>query len=80
MACVVIAQAQKIDSRLTELVQQSVSRRAQGLAPLDAKAVNKEIAVRFNADGSINTLSAIATLKAGAECPTAKLEQTTFAF
>ena len=75
MACVMIAQAQKIDSRLTELVQQSVSRRAQGLAPLDAKAVNKEIAVRFNADGSINTLSAIATLKEGAECPTAKLEQ-----
>ena len=75
MACVVIAQAQKIDSRLTELVQQSVSRRAQGLAPLDAKAVNKEIAVRFNADGSINTLSAIATLKEGAECPTEKLEQ-----
>ena len=75
VACVVIAQAQKIDSRLTELVQQSVSRRAQGLAPLDAKAVNKEIAVRFNADGSINTLSAIATLKEGAECPTEKLEQ-----
>ena len=67
--------AQKIDGRLTELVQQSAARRAQGLSPLDAKGVNKEISVRFNADGSIRTLSAFATLKEGAECPTEKLQQ-----
>ena len=62
--------AQKIDGRLTELVSQSVTRRAQGLSPLDAKGVNSELSVRFNADGSIKSLSAVATLKEGAQCPT----------
>lgn len=51
------------------------TRRAQGQRPIDAKAVNKSIAVRFNTDGSIRSLSAIGMLKEGAECPTAQLEQ-----
>ena len=67
--------AQKIDGRLTELVSQSVTRRAQGLSPLDAKGVNSELSVRFNADGSIKSLSAVATLKEGAQCPTEQLRQ-----
>ena len=68
-------QAQKIDQRLTRLVKQSSQRRARGKAPLDGKAVNKTIAVEFNADGTIAWFSAIATLKEGAECPTERLEQ-----
>ena len=67
--------AQKVDQRLTRLVEQSAQRRAQGQAPLDPEAVNKTIAVSFNADGSIASFSAIAMLNDGAECPTARLEQ-----
>lgn len=67
--------AQKIDQRLTRLVEQSVQRRAQGAEPLDPKAVNKTIAVSFNADGTIASFSGIAILKEGAECPTERLEQ-----
>ena len=67
--------AQKIDQRLTQLVEQSAQRRAQGAEPLDPKAVNKTIAVSFNADGTIASFSGIAILKDGAECPTARLEQ-----
>ena len=67
--------AQKIDQRLTQLVEKSAQRRAQGAEPLDPKAVNKTIAVSFNADGTIASFSGIAILKEGAECPTARLEQ-----
>ena len=68
--------AQKIDQRLTRrLVEKVQTRRAQGLRPMDAKAVNKTIAVDFNADGTIRAFSAIATLNEGAECPTERLEQ-----
>ena len=67
--------AQKIDQRLTQLVEKSAQRRAQGAEPLDPKAVNKSIAVSFNADGTIASFSGIAILKDGAECPTARLEQ-----
>ena len=67
--------AQKIDQRLTQLVEKSAQRRAQGAEPLDPKAVNKTIAVSFNADGTIASFSGIAILKDGAECPTARLEQ-----
>lgn len=67
--------AQKIDQRLTQLVEQAAARRAQGLSPLDAQGVNKVMSVVFRPDGSISELSAIATLKEGAECPTAQLEQ-----
>ena len=69
------AMAQKIDQRLTRLVEQSNNRRAQGMAPLDAKSVNKTIAVSFNADGTIAAFSGIAMLKQGAACPTERLEQ-----
>ena len=62
--------AQKIDQRLTGLVEQVNARRAQGQRPIDAEAVNKSIAVRFKADGTIRSLSAIGLLKEGAECPT----------
>ena len=68
--------AQKIDQRLTRrLVEKVQTHRAQGLRPMDAKAVNKTIAVDFNADGTIRAFSAIATLNEGAECPTERLEQ-----
>lgn len=67
--------AQKIDQRLTQLVEKSAQRRAQGAEPLDPKAVNKTIAVSFNADGTIASFSGIAILKEGAECPTERLEQ-----
>jgi len=69
------ANAQKIDQRLTGLVEQVNNRRAQGLRPLNVEGVKKSIAVRFNADGSIKTLSAIGLLKKGAECPTEQLQQ-----
>ena len=67
--------AQKIDQRLTHLVEEVNARRAQGQRPIDAEAVNKSIAVRFNSDGTIRSLSAIGLLKEGAECPTAQLEK-----
>ena len=69
------AYAQKIDQRLTGLVNQVAQRRAQGQSPVSAEEVNKWIAVMFNTDGSIRTLSAIGMLKEGVECPTAQLEQ-----
>ena len=69
------AYAQKIDQRLTGLVEQVNARRAQGQRPINAKAVNKTMAVDFNADGSIRAFSAIAMLKEGAEWPIAQLEQ-----
>ena len=69
------ANAQKIDQRLARLVEKVQTRRAQGLRPMDAKAVNKTMAVEFNADGTIRAFSAIAMLNDGAECPTERLEQ-----
>jgi subtilisin family serine protease len=72
---VTVVQAQKVDQRLTGLVEQVNARRAQGQRPINAKAVNKTMAVDFNADGSIRAFSAIAMLKEGAEWPTAQLEQ-----
>ena len=66
---------QKIDQRLTNLVEQVNSRRAQRFKPINANAVNGTMVVDFNNDGSIRAFSAIATLKEGAEWPTAQLEQ-----
>ena len=63
--------AQKIDRRLTELVEQSAQRRAQGLQPVKTT----KMAVDYNADGSVKTISALACLKKGAQCPTKRLEQ-----
>lgn len=64
--------AQKIDQRLTRLIEQVNARRAQGQRPVNAEAVNKTMVVDFNADGSVRAFSAIATLKDGAEWPTSK--------
>lgn len=65
--------AQKIDQRLTGLVEQSKTRSAQSIeAP---KPANQVIAADYNADGTVKSLSAIATLQDGEECPTAQLEQ-----
>lgn len=67
--------AQKIDQRLTRLVEKNNTRSAQNQITLNPEAVKQQIAVAFNADGSIRSLSAIGLLKEGAECPTAQLEQ-----
>ena len=71
MALLMVAgvSAQKIDQRLTGLIEQVNTRRAQGQRPVDAEAVNKTMVVDFNADGSIRAFSAIATLKDGAQWP-----------
>ena len=65
--------AQKIDQRLTGLVEQSKTRSAQGIAA--PKPASQVIAADYNADGTVKALSAIATLEDGEECPTAQLEQ-----
>jgi hypothetical protein len=67
--------AQKIDKRLTNLLEQTASRRAQGLAPLNIQGIKETFSVSFNADGTLKSISAIATLKEGAECPTEQLEE-----
>ena len=67
--------AQKIDQRLTRLVEKSDARRAQSLTTLNPQAVKQEIAARFNADGTPHSMSAIATLKESEACPTQQLEQ-----
>ena len=72
---VVSVNAQKIDQRLTRLVEKNEARRAQRLIDQDPQAAKQQIAVVFNADGTPHSMSAIATLKDGAECPTAQLEQ-----
>ncbi len=64
--------AQKIDRQLTNLVTKSNTR---GAKHVDLKAVQKRIAISLNPDGTLRSLSAIATLKPGAECPTDLLEQ-----
>ena len=72
---VVGVNAQKIDQRLTRLVENNDARRAQGKVTLNPEAVKQQIAVVFNADGTARSMTAIATLKDGAECPTEQLEQ-----
>ena len=67
--------AQKIDQRLTRLVDRNDTRSAQNRITLSPQAVKQQIAVDFNADGSPRSMSAIATLKKGEECPTQQLEQ-----
>jgi len=69
------AGAQKVDQRLIRLVEHAAASRAQSGHPDGAKALSSQIPVKLNADGTVSTLSAIATLEKGAECPTALLEQ-----
>ena len=73
--------AQKIDTRLTELVKKSAAvhtnrASAQSTASQEAyqKKVKESYNVAFNADGSVSTLGVTAYLKKDAECPTAQLE------
>lgn len=44
--------AQKIDQRLTRLVEESNARRAQRVITQSPQAVKQQIAVDFNADGT----------------------------
>lgn len=67
--------AQKIDQRLTRLVEQTSEHHTRGEASRAPKAVDRTIAADYNADGTIATLSVIATLNEGAECPTERLQQ-----
>ena len=69
------ANAQKIDQRLTRLVEKNEARRAQCVITQNPQALKQQIAVVFNADGTPRSMSAIATLKEGAECPTEQLER-----
>lgn len=67
--------AQKIDQRLTQLVEQSKMHRAQGVSALDTVEIKKDINVTFRTDGTVDRLSVIATLKPGATLPTEQLER-----
>lgn len=72
----VMLRAQQIDARLTSLVPRpSATRRARAVKPkFDPEAVRRDINVEFNPDGTVQSLSAFALLKPGAECPTERLE------
>ena len=69
------AYAQKIDQRLTLLVEQPNQRRAQGKSVLDTAEIKKNINVTFHPDGMVERITVIATLKPGATVPTKQLEQ-----
>ena len=69
--------AQKIDHRLTELVPRTskqIKAMDKNVVAIDTDAVKHEINVKFNSDGTIDSIYAIAHLKPGAPCPTAELE------
>ena len=67
--------AQKIDQRLTGLVERSHATRALGSKASSPKPANKVLAVDYNADGTLKAVSAIGILKEGAACPTSLLEE-----
>ena len=80
--------AQKIDCRLTELVDKGMRQNSMKLsvdgagkdnyaAPhdIDTVAVKEEINVTFGDDGEVEVISAIARLKKDAVCPVGKLQQ-----
>ena len=75
MMSVMTMQAQKIDQRLTELVQQPAALYRTQAQAINHKALTDRIDVTLNVDGTVSSMSAIATLKKGAECPTAQLKQ-----
>lgn len=72
---VVGVMAQKIDLRLTQLVEQSKTRGAQGINVLDTAEIKNDFNVTFRTDGTVDRLTVIATMKQGATLPTEKLEQ-----
>lgn len=71
--------AQKIDNRLVNLLSGNHKAIAtQGSAAglqIDTAAVKQDINVSFNSDCSVKSFCVIATLKEGAECPVAQLQQ-----
>ena len=72
VACVVMVQAQKIDSQLMQLVGQQANR-AQSVM-MNRKALQDVLSVSLNADGSIKSVPVIGYLQQGAECPVEQLE------
>lgn len=75
------ASAQKIDTRLTDLVNKSAAvhaNRASVRSTANREAYQRKVKenynVDFNTDGSVRMLGVTAYLKKGAECPTAQLE------
>ena len=75
------ASAQKIDTRLTDLVNKSAAvhaNRASARSAANREAFQKKVKenynVDFNNDGSVRMLGVTAYLKKGAECPTTQLE------
>ena len=70
--------AQKIDRRLTQLVELSkhtMGTRAHDASALDTAGIKKDFNVTFHTDGTIDRISAIATLKPGAMLPAEQLER-----
>lgn len=78
MFLVATIQAQKIDARLTGLLpadNAAMSKSSSSLyRAIDTAAVQREINVSFNHDGTVKSFSAIAMVKEGYGCPTAKLQ------
>lgn len=52
----------------------SLTSKASTVCPVDTAAIQKNLVVSFNADGTVRTVDVIATLAEGAICPTAILE------
>lgn len=77
------AGAQKIDSRLTEIIKKSavttVASKAGGRSCGAEEAYQTRVkelySVDYNADGSVKALGVTAYLRDGAKCPTERLEQ-----
>lgn len=67
--------AQKVDQRLVRLMQHEQDTRALIKHPRSPQTDRQQIVVNYNADGTINTIPAIAILEKDAECPTTLLEQ-----
>ena len=67
-----VVDAQKVDQRLTRLVERAATRTLSGQS---TRELSKTIVANYNADGTISTLPAIAIMEKNAECPTALLEQ-----
>lgn len=73
-------QAQKIDIRLINLLPSnnslmSVKGSSTDRVEIDTAAVKQDINVIFNGDCTVKSFCVIATLKEGAECPTALLQK-----
>ena len=67
VACVVMAQAQKLDAQLMQLVGQSATRGEHVVT--NQKVLQDKLCANLNADGSIQSVPVIGYLQRGAECP-----------